>query len=118
MINICVIGTGYVGLVSGACLADFGNTVRCVDIDAKRIDTLKKGEMPIFEPGLKDMVARNFASGRLHFSTDLADAVGQLAASLRGRVESCETDDPLAGHGSDQHPAVTAQEAHLSPGIF
>ncbi len=70
-----MIGTGYVGLVSGSCLADFGNTVRCVDIDAARIDMLNDGGIPIYEPGLKEMVARNVESGRLTFATDLADAV-------------------------------------------
>jgi len=70
-----MIGTGYVGLVSGSCLADFGNTVRCVDIDAERIDTLQKGGMPIYEPGLQDMVARNAESGRLIFTTDLKESV-------------------------------------------
>lgn len=70
-----MIGTGYVGLVSGSCLADFGNRVRCVDIDAERIATLERGEIPIYEPGLGDMVARNRRSGRLTFSTHLEDAV-------------------------------------------
>ena len=75
MIRICMIGTGYVGLVSGSCMADFGNTVRCVDIDADRIDTLKKGGMPIYEPGLQDVVARNVESGRLIFTTNLKESV-------------------------------------------
>ncbi len=75
MSKICMIGTGYVGLVSGACLADFGNTVRCVDIDEQRIEVLAKGGIPIYEPGLKDVVARNFAAERLFFTTDLEEAV-------------------------------------------
>ena len=70
--KITVIGTGYVGLVTGACLADVGNQVLCVDIDPKKIETLKSGRIPIFEPGLKEMVASNVASGRLHFTTDVA----------------------------------------------
>ncbi len=70
-----MIGTGYVGLVSGACLADFGNTVRCVDIDAKRIELLHKGIIPIYEPGLKEIVTRNADGGRLLFTTDLGEAV-------------------------------------------
>jgi UDPglucose 6-dehydrogenase len=70
-----MIGTGYVGLVSGSCLADFGNTVRCVDIDKTRIEQLRAGEIPIYEPGLQDMVNRNAQSGRLHFTTDLEEAV-------------------------------------------
>jgi UDPglucose 6-dehydrogenase len=75
MASIAVIGTGYVGLVSGACLADFGNTVTCVDIDEKKIQTLKAGKIPIFEPGLSDVVARNVAAERLAFTSDAAAAV-------------------------------------------
>jgi STE24 endopeptidase len=70
-----MIGTGYVGLVSGACFADFGHLVTCVDIDAARIEALGRGEIPIYEPGLKDVVARNVDSERLFFTTDLAGAV-------------------------------------------
>ena len=77
MLRICMIGTGYVGLVSGSCLADFGNTVRCVDVDAERIELLKGGGMPIYEPGLREMVERNAASGRLLFTTDIKEAVEQ-----------------------------------------
>ncbi|MDR0602314.1 MAG: UDP-glucose/GDP-mannose dehydrogenase family protein [Treponema sp.] len=73
--TIGVVGTGYVGLVSGACLADFGNTVICVDRDTKKIERLKKGEIAMYEPGLKDMVRRNMASGRLFFSTSLPEAL-------------------------------------------
>ena len=75
MSNIAVIGTGYVGLVSGACLADFGNHVTCVDVDAGKIERLKRGEIPIFEPGLEDVVARTAAVGRLSFTLDLDSAV-------------------------------------------
>jgi UDPglucose 6-dehydrogenase len=75
MATIAVAGTGYVGLVSGACLADFGNTVMCVDTDTKKIDRLKKGEVPIYEPELDSVIARNALSGRLQFSTSLDDAV-------------------------------------------
>src|SRR4030095_9816657 len=75
MIKICMIGTGYVGLVSGACLADFGHHVVCVDIDGARIDRLKEGEIPIYEPGLKDVVANNVRAERLHFTKSLAEAV-------------------------------------------
>jgi len=75
MAQIAIIGTGYVGLVSGACLADFGNTVTCVDIDRKKIDGLKKGEIPIYEPGLADVVVRNAAVKRLLFTDSLPDAI-------------------------------------------
>jgi UDPglucose 6-dehydrogenase len=68
-------GTGYVGLVSGACLADFGNAVVCVDIDEERVDRLRGGEVPIYEPGLEELVARNRERGRLSFSADVAFAI-------------------------------------------
>jgi len=73
--NICVVGTGYVGLVTGAVFADLGNEVICVDNQHDKITELRAGRMPIYEPGLEEMVARNVADGRLSFSTDLADAV-------------------------------------------
>jgi UDPglucose 6-dehydrogenase len=73
--KITVVGAGYVGLVSGACLAEMGNDVLCVDVDAARIATLAEGGMPIYEPGLKEIVARNVAAGRLHFSTDIERGV-------------------------------------------
>jgi UDPglucose 6-dehydrogenase len=78
--RIAMIGTGYVGLVSGACFADFGHVVTCVDADARKIACLKRGEIPIFEPGLKEMVAANVAQERLIFTTDLGAAVGQAEA--------------------------------------
>ncbi len=73
--NITMIGSGYVGLVSGTCFADFGHKVICVDSDAGKIDRLKRGEIPIFEPGLDELVANNVDQGRLSFTTDLAPAV-------------------------------------------
>jgi UDPglucose 6-dehydrogenase len=75
MSKIAVIGTGYVGLVSGACLADFGNHVMCADVDAGKIERLKRGEIPIYEPGLEAIVARTSSQGRLSFTTDLPAAV-------------------------------------------
>jgi len=75
MSGIAVIGTGYVGLVSGACLADFGNRVICVDNDERKIRKLLEGGIPIFEPGLEEVVSRNVRAGRLAFTTDLAAAV-------------------------------------------
>ncbi|MDR2194624.1 MAG: UDP-glucose/GDP-mannose dehydrogenase family protein [Treponema sp.] len=75
MVTIAVIGTGYVGSVSGACLADFGNTVVCVDSNSEKIESLKHGIIPIFEPGLDDIVARNMREGRLSFTTDFSGAV-------------------------------------------
>jgi UDPglucose 6-dehydrogenase len=73
--QIAMIGTGYVGLVSGACFSEFGHDVVCVDKDAAKIAALRSGEVPIFEPGIEPLVARNVAEGRLSFSTDLAAAV-------------------------------------------
>ncbi len=73
--NVCVVGTGYVGLVTGTCFAEFGNDVICVDVDKKKIDNLNKGILPIYEPGLDVMVARNVKEGRLTFTTDMKSAV-------------------------------------------
>ncbi len=75
--NIGVIGTGYVGLVAGACFAESGNEVICVDINEDKIAGLKRGEVPIFEPGLEDLIKRNAAQGRLSFTTDIAYGVQQ-----------------------------------------
>ena len=78
--KIAVIGTGYVGLVSGACFSEFGFDVTCVDNDQAKIDLIQNGTMPIYEPGLEDLVARNVAASRLHFTTDLASAVADADA--------------------------------------
>jgi UDPglucose 6-dehydrogenase len=75
MMRIAIVGTGYVGLVSGACFSDFGHEVICVDKDAGKIDALERGVMPIFEPGLDGLVARNVAARRLSFTTELAAAI-------------------------------------------
>jgi UDPglucose 6-dehydrogenase len=73
--HVTVVGSGYVGLVAGACLAETGNDVVCVDVDERKIDRLRQNDIPIYEPGLEDMVRRNQAEGRLAFSTDIAEAV-------------------------------------------
>ena len=73
--KICMIGTGYVGLVSGACFADLGNTVYCVDKDENKINSLDNGEIPFYEPGLKELVTKNFHSGRLKFTTNIKNAI-------------------------------------------
>ena len=75
--RIAIIGSGYVGLVSGACFADFGHSVTCVDVSPEKIAALRQGIMPIYEPGLENLVRDNFASGRLDFTTDLATAVSE-----------------------------------------
>ncbi len=74
--NVVMLGAGYVGLVSGACFAEFGAFVRCLDVDADRIESLKRGEIPIYEPGLDDLVESNVRAGRLTFDTDMAAAIG------------------------------------------
>ncbi len=75
--HIAVIGTGYVGLVTGACFAEFGVNVTCVDVDAEKIDQLSQGQIPIYEPGLDQLVSRNAQAGRLNFTTDIQSAVEQ-----------------------------------------
>lgn len=75
MKKICVVGVGYVGLVTGTCFADLGNTVMALDVNAERIENLKKGILPIYEPGLEEMVKRNVAAGRLDFTTSYTDAL-------------------------------------------
>ena len=82
--HITMIGSGYVGLVSGACFADFGHVVTCVDTDAGKIERLKRGEIPIYEPGLDELVATNARQGRLSFTTDLASSVRDADAVFIG----------------------------------
>ena len=76
--NIAIVGTGYVGLVSGTCFAEMGANVTCVDVDVNKINKLKNGEMPIYEPGLKELVERNVAYKRLHFTTDLTEVLDDV----------------------------------------
>ena len=73
--NIAVVGTGYVGLVTGTCFAETGNNVICVDINEQKVQRLRRGEIPIFEPGLDLIFDRNTKEGRLHFTTHLREAV-------------------------------------------
>mgnify|MGYP003333115285 FL=1 len=73
--KVTIVGSGYVGLVTGACLAELGNTIFCLDLDQQKIDLLNSGGVPIYEPGLQEMIARNRAAGRIQFSTDIAAAV-------------------------------------------
>ncbi|RJQ57086.1 MAG: UDP-glucose/GDP-mannose dehydrogenase family protein, partial [Nitrospiraceae bacterium] len=73
--NVAVIGSGYVGLITGACFAEFGIQVTCVDSDENKIESMKKGVVPFYEPGLEELLQRNLKAGRLHFTTNIADAV-------------------------------------------
>jgi UDPglucose 6-dehydrogenase len=100
--NVCVVGTGYVGLVTGACFAEFGVQVVCADKDAAKIGLLQKGEIPIYEPGLQDMVERNLRAGRLSFTTDTAESV---RASL---VVFIAVSTPAQPDGSTDLSAVEA----------
>ena len=120
MATITVAGTGYVGLVSGACLADFGNTVICVDNNASKIETLKKGGIPIYEPGLDDVVIRNVQSGRLSFSVDMASAV-QKSDVVFIAVGTPPADDGSAETAEGmaievETPASTVQDTEVNPG--
>jgi UDPglucose 6-dehydrogenase len=92
--KVSIIGTGYVGLVTGACLADVGNHVLCLDIDERKIAMLKRGEIPIFEPGLKEVVQANMASGRLAFTTDPAES------ARYGRIQMIAVGTPPGEDGS------------------
>ncbi len=93
--KITVIGTGYVGLVTGACFAEMGNTVTCVDIDARKIENLRKGVLPIYEPGLEPVVINNFKEGRLRFATSLDDP-----AAIEGSVFFIAVGTPPGEDGS------------------
>lgn len=99
--NIVIVGTGYVGLVSGACFSDMGICVTCVDIDEEKISRLRRGQMPIYEAGLEAAVMRNMRAGRLHFATDLAECVSDA------EVIFCCVDTPPAEDGSaDLHNVI------------
>src|SRR5512145_1581918 len=103
--NVTVIGTGYVGLVTGACLADAGNTVFCLDVNEERIRSLNAGRVPIFEPGLEPIVKRNRAAGRLRFSTDVAASVAH------GELQLIAVNTPPGEDGSAdlQHVLAAAR---------
>jgi len=101
-LKVTVVGTGYVGLVSGTCLAEVGNDVLCLDVDPEKIRILQEGGIPIYEPGLLDMVRRNVAAGRLRFTTDVADAVAH------GTIQFIAVGTPPDEDGSADLQYVTA----------
>jgi UDPglucose 6-dehydrogenase len=106
--NITIIGTGYVGLVTGACLADMGNNVFCLDVDARKIDVLNEGGVPIYEPGLREIIERNVEAGRLTFSTD-------VAASVRhGTLQFIAVGTPPDEDGSADLKYVLAAAANIA----
>src|SRR5712691_6606678 len=80
--KLCVVGTGYVGLVAGPCFAEGGNDVICIDNVGEKIEALRRGVVPIYEPGLAELIRRNVSEGRLSFSTDLADAVRRIVECI------------------------------------
>src|SRR6187399_1213589 len=113
--RIVMIGTGYVGLVSGACFSDFGHHVCCVDKDAGKVEALLAGRIPIFEPGLDELVAKNVAAGRLEFTLDLAEALPSADAVFIAVGTPSRRGD---GHAdlSYVHAAAREMAAHLQPG--
>ena len=100
--KLTIIGTGYVGLVTGTCFADSGNDVICMDIDKKKIDALKKGVVPIYEPGLKELIQKNYKEGRLHFTTDMKNAV------RRSRIVFIAVGTPPDNNGATDLTAIKA----------
>jgi UDPglucose 6-dehydrogenase len=107
--KLAIVGTGYVGLVTGTCLAETGNDVTCVDCDAKKIERLKQGEVPIYEPGLAELIERNVAAGLLHFTTDLA------AAAADARIVFLAVGTPPSDDGSVDMTALWSVVDELAP---
>jgi UDPglucose 6-dehydrogenase len=104
--NITIIGTGYVGLVTGTCLADVGNDVLCLDRDTQKIDKLSRGEVPIYEPGLKELIERNSKAGRLQFTTDVAQSVSHAEVQM-----IAVGTPPLEDGSADMQHVINAAEA-------
>src|SRR5947209_18288325 len=124
MSTICVIGFGYVGLVTGTCFADMGNRVTCVDIVSEKIEGLKKGVLPIYEPGLEEMVERNVHAGRLHFTTSYSEgldncdfifiAVNTPTGSSQGGADMRYVESAARGIAQElDHQALKIGRAHV-----
>ncbi|MFM7563905.1 MAG: 3-hydroxyacyl-CoA dehydrogenase NAD-binding domain-containing protein, partial [Planctomycetota bacterium] len=109
--EIAIIGTGYVGLVTGTCFAESGNHVTCVDINEQKIERLRQGQIPIYEPGLTEMVLRNAKAGRLRFSTDVADSV------RKARVVYLAVGTPQGDDGSADLSALRSVVDSLAPNL-
>ena len=107
--RIAVVGTGYVGLVSGTCFADSGNVVTCLDINADKIARLNRGDIPIYEPGLEELVSRNVHAGRLRFTTDTA------AAMNRAEIVFLAVGTPPAADGSADLTALWKVTESIAP---
>ena len=107
--RIAVVGTGYVGLVTGTCLADSGNSVTCLDIDAAKVERLNRGEVPIYEPGLEELVHRNARAGRLSFTTDTAAAIGSA------EIVFLAVGTPPSADGSADLSALWSVVAAIAP---
>src|SRR3954469_410286 len=105
--RVAMIGAGYVGLVSGACFADFGHDVCCVDKDPRKIEALHRGEIPIFEPGLSDLVAKNVREKRLSFASELTEAVRSADAVFIGVGTPSRRGD---GHADLSYVYAAAEE--------
>src|SRR2546422_2645988 len=113
--RIVVVGTGYVGLVAGVCFADSGHTVVCVDVDEKKIASLRQGETPIYEPGLEELLHKNIAAERISFSTTLADAVraSDVVFIAVGTPQRDDGDADLRAAMSVAHQVAGAAERYL-----
>src|SRR2546422_2799768 len=113
--RIVVVGTGYVGLVAGVCFADSGHTVVCVDVDEKKIASLRQGETPIYEPGLEELLHKNIAAERISFSTTLADAVraSDVVFIAVGTPQRDDGDADLRAAMSVAHQIASSAERYL-----
>src|SRR3546814_4451382 len=118
--RVAVVGTGYVGLVSGACLAELGFTTWCIDKDAAKIERLKQGIMPIFEANLEDIVVSNHQGGRLHFTTSLAEAIpdADIVVLAVGTPDNADGSVNLDAVRSAEHTSELQSLMRISYAVF